>query len=147
MTTTARTLPRDIGVAERSLRRLLELRIDTVGLTFAQWVALAFISETPLPPRTLVDRLVRGMVCSAGDADALVAGLRSRGLVDAGPDLLSATSSATALTAPVREDIDMLVERLYDDLPAADLQATRCTLATISGRAAQLLDAQPSTTA
>ena len=88
-------------------------------------------------------------------ARATVDGLRSSGLVapvdeardvgkpvgDAQDPRLTLTAAGQARFRPVRQAVLRIADELYGDLPPADLEATRRTLAEVTRRANARLDA------
>jgi hypothetical protein len=146
MTTTPAPLTRDIGEAERSLRALLERELDGTGLSFAQWTAHVFLAGAgPLPEGELIGRLLAGRVAPEADARTAVDGLRAAGLVAAtgehGDGALALTSAGEAVFAPLRGAVAAITEDLHRDLPTADVDAARRTLAEIARRANRALAA------
>jgi hypothetical protein len=128
--------PQLIGETEKSLNAILLRVLRDVSLSERQWVTLRIAAQhdggRPLTA-AVADRAL------FPDADALVADLRARGLLDgddvtpAGADLLARLGSRIAeLTAPV-----------WRDLPAADIAATERVLNLVVDRARSVLGVPP----
>lgn len=147
--TTVPAITRDIGQAERTLRALLDRRLEIAGLAFPEWTILVVLDTAgPLAIDEVVRRQLAGrVVADEEDARAAVLALRSAGLV--GPDdeadsRLVITSAGEAVYRPLRETISRLTAELYGDLPEHDMEVTRRTLVEIARRAnVQLADTGP----
>ena len=150
MTTAPALTGRDIGEAENAIRALLDRQLEEAGLTFPEWTVLFTLDGAgPLPRGELVRRQVHGLKVSEAAARATVDGLRSSGLIapvdqagDAGGSLgegedpwLTPTADGQARYRPVRQAVVRIADELYGDLPPADLEATRRTLAEVTRRA------------
>ncbi len=141
---TTPSLSRDIGQAERTMRALLERLLNEAGLSFPEWTVLVFLDGSgPLTSSELVRRQVDGRVLSEAAARTAVDGLLSRGLLaradearGAGEDpRLAPTAAGEAVYWPLRRRVSRITDELYGDLPLADLEATRRTLAEVTRRA------------
>lgn len=153
MTTTPILTGRDIGEAERATRALLDSLLDEAGLSFPEWTVLFTLDGTgPLAGDALVHRQVDGhVVPDAAAAQATIDGLRSTGLLAPTPTSeahstggpggdredapFAITAAGEAIYRPIRLAVSRITDELYGDLPSADLEATRRTLAEIARRA------------
>jgi DNA-binding MarR family transcriptional regulator len=156
MTTTPVLTGRHIGEAENAIRALLDRQLEEASLSFPEWTVLLTLGGAdPLPRSELVRRQAYGLKVSEAAARATVDGLRSSGLVapvdesrDAGGPVgdgqdprLTLTAAGQARFRPVRQAVFRIADELYGDLPPADLEATRRTLAEVTRRANARLDA------
>jgi DNA-binding MarR family transcriptional regulator len=153
MTTTPVLTGRHIGEAENAIRALLDRQLEEASLSFPEWTVLLTLGGAdPLPRSELVRRQSDVLRVSEAAARATVDGLRSSGLVDearvAGEPVGDAQDPRLTLTAagqarfrPVRQAVFRIADELYGDLPPADLEATRRTLAEVTRRANARLDA------
>jgi DNA-binding MarR family transcriptional regulator len=149
MTTTPALTGRDIGEAENAIRALLDRLLEEAGLSFPEWTVLFTLDGAgPLSRSELVKRQVHGLKVSEAAARATVDGLRSSGLlapVDRAGDAdgpggdgedrrLTRSAAGEARYRPVRQAVSRITDELYGDLPPADLEATRRTLAEVTRR-------------
>lgn len=150
MTTQPAPLSRDIGQTERTLRALLDQVLDEADLSFPEWTVLFSLGAAgPLPRSELISRQVDGRVTSDDEAEAVIAGLRSSGLVApadqrAGDDpdpRLALTETGEALYRPLWSTVSGISEEIHRGLSPADLDTTRRTLAELTRRATARLAA------
>jgi DNA-binding MarR family transcriptional regulator len=148
---TTPALTRDIGRAKRNMRALLGRLLDQAGISFPEWTILAPLDgAAPLTRSELVRRQVNGRVAPGVEARAAVDGLLLRGLLapadgaqggvdpdaDDGQDpRLVPTAAGEAVYGPARRTVTTITDELLGDLPQADLEATRRTLAEVTRRA------------
>ncbi|MDP3899092.1 MAG: hypothetical protein Q8Q62_20660 [Mesorhizobium sp.] len=142
--TTNPPLTRTIGETERTLQALLQRYLATANISFQQWTVLVYLAGVgQLSRSALVGRLVDGRIATAEETEAVLASMHSRSLIATatrGEDAVVFLSDAgKGAFAPLRERITAITGSLFDDLPAADLAATRRTLETVTRRAGQLL--------
>jgi len=139
MTTNPLLTGRDIGMAEKATRALLDRRLAEADLPFASWTVLYTLAAEPEPVtrEELVRRLVYGLKIGEGEASAAVDGLAADGLVAPAPgaDGLAMTQAGEAVHGPIRQAVAEITVELYGDLPEADLAATQRTLAEVTRRA------------
>ena len=150
MTTTPTLTGRDIGEAEHAIRALLDRLLDEAGLSFPEWTVLFTLDGAgPVARGELVRRQAQGLKVPEAAAVATVDGLGSSGLLTpidqpegaggpsgAGEDpRLTLTAAGEARYRPVRRAVSRISDELYGDLPAADVAATRRTLAEVTRRA------------
>jgi DNA-binding MarR family transcriptional regulator len=133
---------RDIGAAQKATGALLDRQLARVGLPFEEWTVLFTLNGTgPLPASELVGRQVDGLKITDAAARAVVDGMRAAGRLgpiddaDADDPRLAPTADAEAVFRPVFQAVTALTAELYGDLPPADLEATRRTLAEVTRRA------------
>jgi DNA-binding MarR family transcriptional regulator len=133
---------RDIGAAQKATGALLDRQLERVGLPFEEWTVLFTLNGTgPLPTSALVARQVDGLKISEAEARAVVDGMRAAGRLaplddaDTADPRLAPTPEAEAVFRPVFQAVTALATELYGDLPPADLEATRRTLAEVTRRA------------
>jgi hypothetical protein len=132
-------ISRDIGQAERTLRALLQTQLDEAGLSFPEWTTFVTLDVAgPLTRAEVVERQVVGQVAPADEAEAAIDSLVSAGLLDGEPRL-APTGAGDALYQPIRQRVNGISQRIYNDLPVDDLEATRRTLAEIVRRAHDIL--------
>jgi hypothetical protein len=139
MATDTTFTPQVLGETEKALNAILERQLAATGLTEHQWITLR-LSVTgggDVDRRQLVGRLAGALKGPAADAQARVDELVGRGLLAAGgePARVSVTDAGNRLHARIRAGVDEITERLWGDLPSADLDTTGRTLATILQRA------------
>lgn len=157
--TTVPVLTRDIGLAERALRALLDRQLDKAGLSFPAWTVLVFLDGSDSRTRSaLVGRQIDGHVVPTAAAaeetidDLLAAGLlvpvteavnasgEAGNLDVVGDDRpLARSAVADAIYRPVRDAVARITHVLHDDLSADDIETTRRTLGEIARRANTIL--------
>jgi DNA-binding MarR family transcriptional regulator len=139
MTTTPLLTGRDVGMAEKATRALLDRLLDEADVAFTSWTVLYTLGTEPGPVAhdELVRRLVHGLKIGEGEARAAVDGLVAGGLVAPaeGTDGLAMSPAGHAVHGPIRQAVAEITAELYGDLPEADLAATRRTLAEVTRRA------------
>jgi DNA-binding MarR family transcriptional regulator len=140
MTTTPALTGRDIGQTATAIQALLDRLLVQAGISFPEWTVLFTLdSAGPLSRGELVQRQVHGLKVPEAEAQATVDGMRSSGLLapagDGDDPALAPTEAAEAVFRPVRQAVSRLTVELYGDLPPADLEATRRTLAEVARRA------------
>lgn len=132
-------LTRDLGEAERSVRAVLQTRLNRTGLSFPEWTTLVTLDVGgPLTRTEVIERQVAGQVASAVDAEAAIDRLVADGLL-ADELELRLTGAGEATYRPIRQDVNRLTQTIFGDLPAGDLEATQRTLQVIASRARQVL--------
>lgn len=134
-------LTRSVGSAERSMRALLEQKLKSAHLSFAEWTALVFTSAAPLKSGEVVQRQMAGhVVADAVGGQASIDGLVRVGLIAQNKDDdLAHSEEGKALFARLSAEVEGIAGNLYGDLPIEDLNATHRTLIEIAGRAGKLL--------
>ncbi|APH72538.1 MarR family winged helix-turn-helix transcriptional regulator [Aquibium oceanicum] len=137
-------LTRAIGATERTLRDLLDSRLATAGLSFPEWTVLVFLqSGAPMPVPGLLAQLAAGRIAAGAEANSLLARMAAAGLLAVRGEERSETVRLTArgleTARPLLDEVGAITRGLEEGLDAADLAATRRTLAAIAHRAADLL--------
>jgi hypothetical protein len=130
-------LARSIGVTERALRSLLEIRLRETRLSFAQWAVLNFLqAATTLTVDQLVQQQIDAVAVSTPEeARTAIDDLRNRGLTTHTPESSVALSEAgRAFFQPLLEQSQAITQELWGDLPMSDLEATHRTLTEIGRR-------------
>ena len=141
ITPSIRLSGQDIGVAERATRALLERLLDPEGVAFADWAVVFTLGTGASPANALVARQVDGLKVTAPTGAATVDRVVAAGLAAAvgggepGEGALALTPQGQALYERVRAGIAVIAGELYGDLPDADLDTTRRTLAEVTRRA------------
>jgi DNA-binding MarR family transcriptional regulator len=139
---------RDIGVAERATRALLDQLLDAARLPFPVWTVLFAIGSGPQSAGTLAQGQVEGRKVTPEEGRATVDAAVGAGLIGAlagtepeADPLLSFTAHGESVYRPIREELDRISRELYGDLPPVDLEATHRTLTEVTRRANALLAA------
>jgi hypothetical protein len=138
VTTPAPTLDgRIIGQTERSTRAVLERLLARHDTGFETWVAINLLSQPGAPATSdvLIERLVEGLRIPEIDAWATLDAARRTGLVE-GTDTIALTAAGVERYEAISAGIAGITERLYADLPAADLEVAARVLLTLTERAA-----------
>lgn len=133
-------LTRTIGATERTLRDLLDSRLATAGLSFPEWTVLVFLqSGAPMPVPGLLAQLAAGRIAAGAEANSLLARMAAAGLLSVRSDTARLTARGLETARPLLDEVGAITRDLEEGLDAADLAATRRTLAAIAHRAADLL--------
>jgi hypothetical protein len=141
-TTPAPTLltGRDIGVAERATRAVLETLLIETGTSFHQWIALNLVATNgfALDRNELVGQMTAGLRVDEQSVTATLDELMGLQLLvttaDA-PVRVEATEAGRARYEDIQTQIDGIAQRLYGGLPAEDLATAHRVLATVTERA------------
>jgi DNA-binding MarR family transcriptional regulator len=130
-----------VGQAEKALSAVLDRQLAGTGLTEPQWVTLTLTVAGAGPALDpLVERVAGALKVDLWTARDLVRDLRAANLVRTTPaGAVEPTEHGAAQWACVRAAIGDVTERLWGDLPAADLAATARVLTTVLTRANALL--------
>jgi hypothetical protein len=145
MTVTAPAVPgfgtHVVGRTEKALNALLDRQLAGTGITEPQWVTLTLtVLGGRLPLETLVERVSGTLKVDLWTARDRIAELRSASLVRTTPDgAVEPTEYGEAQWRRIRAAVGEITERLWGDLPAADLATAGRVLATILTRANTLL--------
>jgi DNA-binding MarR family transcriptional regulator len=129
---------REIGQAQRAIGALLDRLLDAAGLPFDEWTILFTLDVGgPLSADAIVERQADGLKVSPAEARATLDRMVASGLLASvdGGDALAASDAGEAVFRPVRVAVAQLTTELYGDLPPADVEATRRTLAEVTRRA------------
>lgn len=133
-------LTREIGKAERMLQAVLATRLEKVGIDFPQWTLLVFASRPGQVERQdLVAGLVGGRIIGETEAGAFIDRGLADGLLEQAGGRIGLGPVGLDTYTRLRAEIDALTDKLFDGLPAPDLEATRRTLGLVAQRAQSLL--------
>jgi hypothetical protein len=139
MATAITFTPQVLGETEKALNAILDRQLAATGLTEHQWITLRLTvtGGGDVDREQLVGRLAGALKGPAADAQARVDELVRQGLLASGgePPRVTATDAGSRLHGQIRAGISEITERLWGDLPSADLDTTGRTLATILRRA------------
>jgi DNA-binding MarR family transcriptional regulator len=127
-----------IGQTEKALQAILDRQLAGTGLTAPQWVTLTVASGGTVDRDQLVDRVAGALKVSEAEAQTHVSELAAAKLLqdpdgEASPVML--TEAGQRLHAQIRTAISQITQRLWGDLPAADLDAAGRVLSTVLARA------------
>jgi len=147
MSTYPTLTPQVIGQAEKTLNAILDRLLAGPGLTEAQWITLTLTAAGGGAGGRgqLVTQVAHGLKIDEARARAHLDSLADRGLVrdsgDAAPVRL--TAAGEQVHGQIRAAATQVTERLWGDLPAADLDTAGRVLSIITDRAgAELADAE-----
>jgi hypothetical protein len=130
---------RVIGQAEKTLTAILARQLAGTGLTEPQWVilTLAVTSGGTADRDRLTGMVADALKISTADAQAHIADLAAaHWLQITGQDpAVTVTGTAQQLHSQIRAAITGITQRLWGDLPAADLATAGRVLAIITERA------------
>jgi len=139
MATETAFTPQVLGETEKALNAILARELDAVGLIEHQWIALslAVTAGGDIPREQLVGRLAGALKVGAAQAQGGVDNLVALGLLDAGggAEPVTVTEAGRELHTGIRGAVAAITDRLWGDLPTADLDTTGRTLATFLARA------------
>jgi hypothetical protein len=138
MSTTPTFTPRLIGEAEKTLNAILDRHLSGAGLTEQHWITLtlAVVSSGSIDREELVKRVSSGAKFGEEDVQARVSELVGRRLLDdSGSPQLAVTDEGKQVHASIRSANVELTQRLWGDLPDADLEVAARVLATVLERA------------
>jgi hypothetical protein len=135
-------LTRSVGSAERSMRALLERKLQGANLSFLEWTTLVFSSASHLSSEQVVQQQIGSRVAAdAAEAHSAISALVAAGFMAIDSDnMLVKTGKGAGLFATLSHEIEEIALTLYGDLPIADLEATHRTLMEITKRASHRLD-------
>jgi hypothetical protein len=130
-----------VGRTEKALGALLDRQLAGTGLTEPQWVALTLaVLGGRQASETLVERVSGALRVDLWTARDRVTELAAAGLVRTTPDgAVEPTECGETRWRGVRVAIADVTERLWGDLPPADLATAGRVLTTILTRANALL--------
>jgi hypothetical protein len=139
MSTYPTLTPQVIGQAEKTLNAILDRLLAGPGLTEAQWITLTLTAggAGSAGHGQLVARVARALKVDQARARAHVAELAAAQLVqdsgDGSPVRL--TAAGERVHGQIRAGVAQVTERLWGDLPAADLATAGRILSIITARA------------
>jgi DNA-binding MarR family transcriptional regulator len=130
--------PRLLGETEKTLNAILDRHLSGAGLTEQHWITLtlATVSGGSIDRDELVNRIAEAAKFSENDVQARVSELVAMELLDDShsPEV-NVTEAGEELHARIRAANTELTERLWGDLPTADLAIAASVLATVLERA------------
>jgi DNA-binding MarR family transcriptional regulator len=128
----------DIGQAERATRALLDAVLAQTDTPFTNWVVLNMLANAGggLERDELVTRTAGGLRIGAPAIVTALDELLTGGFVTTTDDVrIVLTADGEARFARIRAGVDRIAERLYGDLPIADLATAHRVLALVTERA------------
>jgi DNA-binding MarR family transcriptional regulator len=132
--------PQVIGQAENALRALLERSLVGTGLAYRHWIALSIAvgNEVALDQDELVGRIAGVLRADTATAHEVLSDLRADEFVEMASrdgSRIRPTDAGRDLHRRVRTSIDEIVNRLFRDIPAEDLQTAARVLTLVTARA------------
>jgi hypothetical protein len=129
-----------IGQTEKALNAILDRQLAGTGLTEPQWVTLTLtvISGGTVDREELIGRVAGALKVSEAEAQAPINELAAAQLLQAPDGEISAvklTDAGQQLHGQIRTAVTKITQRLWGDLPAADLATAGRVLNTILTRA------------
>lgn len=139
MATETTFTPQVLGETEKALNAILFRQLAATGLTEHQWITLRLTVTAggDLAREQLAGRLAGALKGASADAEARIDELVTQGILTSGgaPAWVTVTDAGNRLHGQIRAGVNEITDRLWGDLPSADLETTRRTLATILERA------------
>jgi hypothetical protein len=140
MSTTPTFSTQLIGQTEKTLNAILDRLLAGPGLTEPQWVTLtiAVMSGGSIERAAFVSRVAGSLKISDAEAQARIDELATARLLES-PDVDSSpvrvTDAGSQLHGRIRSAAVEITDRMWGDLPAADLAAAGRVLTTVLERA------------
>jgi DNA-binding MarR family transcriptional regulator len=140
MSTTPTFSPQLIGQTEKTLNAILDRLLAGTGLTEPQWVTLtiAVMSGGSIDRAALVSRIAGSLKISDAEAQARIDELAAAQLLEV-PNVdgsaVRVTDAGQRLQGRIRSSVVEITDRMWGDLPAADLAAAGRVLTTVLERA------------
>ncbi|HTZ94064.1 MAG TPA: hypothetical protein VMB74_16860 [Streptosporangiaceae bacterium] len=127
-----------IGQTEKALNAILDRQLAG-AISEPQWVALVLIagSGDSASRDQVTARLAHALKADTGTAADHLGGLLAKGLVQPVPESgsdLALTKAGHELLGRIQRQVGEITQRLWGDLPAAEMDVTRGVLATILER-------------
>jgi hypothetical protein len=126
--------PQLLGQTEKALNAILDRLLADSGVTEPQWVTLSLAAMTG--GDGLAPRVASAVKIGEDEARGRIAELTAAGMLAESGD---PTSAGRAVYDSVRARTAEITQRLWGDLPAADLEAAARVLGTALGRAGEEL--------
>lgn len=136
--------PQLIGQTEKTMNAILDRLLAGTGISEPQWVALTITVRAggEVPADELAARVAGALKAGPDAGRARLGELAAAGLVHTTADgSVAATELGAGRFADVRARTAGVVQRLWGDLPPADLAVTAGVLQTVLGRAEDILAA------
>ena len=132
--------PQLIGQTENALRAILNRQLAGTGVSYAQWVALLLTASAAESSdrEQLAGRVAHALKIDHSAAESHFQALASSGLIETGRESsspITVTPVGQRLVDHVRAQAGGITERLWADLPSADLAAAGRVLSTVLVRA------------
>jgi DNA-binding MarR family transcriptional regulator len=128
-----------LGRTEKTLNAILVRLLSGSGVSEPQWVALTLAVTTGEESRDVyTGRVASALRVREADASAQITELAAAGLLDlpaGGRGPISVTESGQQLYHRVRAATGEMTQRMWGDVPAADLEAAGRVLSTVLRRA------------
>jgi DNA-binding MarR family transcriptional regulator len=142
MTSTTSTPPitgRDINLAARATRDVLDVLLTEAGVSFNRWVALRTVALTgPIDAGPLHDNLAADLRVDAAAADDLLADLGRSGLTSRQHGQVALTPAGDVLYRRIQSAVAQATTELYAGIDPGDLAVTARVLRQVTERAAAL---------
>ena len=138
--------PQLIGQTENALRAILNRQLAGTGVSYPQWIAL-LLSATNDESRDreqLAGCVARALKIDQTAAESHFQRLASSGLIETGTESsspITVTPAGQRLVDHVRAQAGGITQRLWADLPTAELAAAGRVLSTVLARAEAELSA------
>jgi DNA-binding MarR family transcriptional regulator len=127
-----------LGQTEKALNAILDRHLAGTGLTEPTWITLTVASAGTLDPAALVGRVAGALQVGEAQAQAHLGQLVAARLVQA-PDHAGSpvklTDAGQELYVQIRSAVTEIIQRMWGDLPAEDLETAGRVLSTILARA------------
>lgn len=124
-----------IGQTEKTLNAILERLLVGSGVSEPQWVALVTIRRAPAWSTEMGDVAATLKITHSEVAAKVIAPLRAAGLVGEADGGLTLTSEGTEFVDDIRRRVAEITERLWGDIPQADLDTAASVLSLVGERA------------
>jgi hypothetical protein len=131
-----------VGQTENALGAILDRQLAGTGVTAHQWVALTLtvVGGGTADAGQLAGRVAGVLKVGEPAARELIGELVAAGLLTAGPgDVVEVSRSGRELFGETRTAVGHITQRLWGDLPQADLETAGRVLSTVLARANDLL--------
>ena len=133
-----------IGQTEKTMNAILD-RVLAGRVSEPEWVTLVLIAGSgPAGHEQVTARVAHALKENRAAATARIGRLAAKGLVQTAPEPGSAvllTETGQQLLGSVQQQTAEITQRLWGDLPAADLEVAGRVLRTVLGRAEAEADA------
>ncbi|MEV5568403.1 hypothetical protein AB0L06_00015 [Spirillospora sp. NPDC052269] len=122
-----------IGRAHYATRAVLERRLERLGLTFPQSLAVGALAAGDKNRDQVIVQLTSSLKIARADAEAVVDSLPATGLVES--STLALTDAGRSFHAEIAAETVKILDLLYADLPADELAVAARILITLTERA------------
>jgi hypothetical protein len=129
-----------LGQTEKAANAILDRLLSQPGLTEHQWIALnvTVMNDGGVDAHQLEDQVANALRISTAEARGRITELAAAQLLDVPDDErapIKLTDAGMQLYTQIRTAVTQVTERLWGDLPAADLATAARVLSTILERA------------